>query len=73
MGLTRLGMYGSVTEAELVRARLEANGIASLVQADNASGTVPPLAAIEGIKVLVREEDLADAYEALERMLPSGG
>jgi hypothetical protein len=72
MGLTRLGIYGSTTEAELVRARLEANGIVALVQADNASGTVPPLGTIEGIKVLVREEDLADAYEALERMLPAG-
>lgn len=72
MGLTRLGTYGSTTEAELVRARLEANGIVSLVQADNASGNVPPLGTIEGIKVLVREEDLADAYEVLERMLPGG-
>lgn len=72
MGLTRLGTYGSTTEAELVRARLEANGIGALVQADNLSGTIPPLGVIEGIKVLVREEDLADAYEALERMLPGG-
>jgi hypothetical protein len=29
-------------------------------------------AASEGIRVLVRDEDLAEAYEALERMLPPG-
>ncbi len=72
MPLAKLGTYGSTTEAELVRARLEANGIDSLVQADDASGTVPSLGGIEGIRVLVREEDLADAYEVLERALPSG-
>lgn len=68
--LTTLGTYGSLTEAELVRARLSFSGIDSIVQADDVSGTLPTLGITQGIKVLVREEDLADALEALERMLP---
>ena len=72
MELVRVGTYRSVTEAELVRARLEANGIDSVVQADTGSGAVPMFAASEGIRVLVRDEGLAEAYEALERMLPAG-
>ena len=70
--LTSVGTYGSTTEAELVRARLEANGIRSMVQADDASGAVPSLGGIEGVRVLVRSDDLAIAYEVLERALPTG-
>ena len=72
MDLVILGTYGSTTEAEVVRARLEVNGIESAVQADVASGMVPVLAAVEGVRLLVRESDLAEAYEVLERMLPAG-
>ena len=72
MDLVILGTYGSTTEADVVRARLEVNGIESVVQADVASGMVPMFAAVEGVRVLVRESDLADAYEVLERMLPAG-
>jgi hypothetical protein len=72
MDLVKLGTYGSTTEAELVRARLEANGIDALVQADTAAGTAPMLAMTEGVRVLVRESDLAEAYTVLERMLPPG-
>ena len=68
--LTVLGTYGSVTEAELVRARLNAYGIDSIVQADDASGTFPTLGVTQGVRVLVRKEELADAFEAMERMLP---
>ncbi len=70
MELAQLGSYGSVTEAELVKARLEANGIDSVVQADNVGGTVPTLAFTRRVKVFVRDTDLAEAYEVLERMLP---
>ena len=73
MDLARVGTYGSVTEASLVKARLGAHGIEALVQADTAAGTVPNLAATEGVKVLVRQVDLAAALEILERMLPEPG
>ena len=67
-----MGIYQSSTEANLIKARLEANGIDSMVQADSASGAVPQLEAYSGVRVLVRPDDLAVALEALERMLPSG-
>jgi len=72
MALALLGIYGSLTEAELVKSRLAAAGVESMVSADTGSSTIPTLAASEGVKVLVRESDLAEAYEILERMLPSG-
>ncbi len=71
MDLVKLGTYGSTTEAELIRARLQVNGIDAVVQADVASGMVPVLAGVEGVRVLVRESDLAEAYLVLERMLPA--
>jgi hypothetical protein len=73
MDLARVGTYRSMTEASLVKARLEVNGIEALVQADTASGAVPFLEVTEGVKVFVRPEDLADALELLERMLPAPG
>ncbi len=70
MELKRLGTYSSSTEANLVRAKLEANGIDAMIQADSASGAVPQLEAYSGVKVLVRADDFADALEVMERQLP---
>lgn len=72
MALAVLGIYGSLTEAELVKSRLAAAGVESMVSADTGSSAIPTLAVSEGVKVLVRAGDLAEAYEILERMLPSG-
>ena len=72
MGLTVLGTYASVTEANLVRAKLDTYGIESVVERDVASGSIPTIEAVEGVKVLVRESDLAEAMDVLERMLPPG-
>ena len=72
MDLVRLGTYNSVTEANVVKARLESEGIEALVQADDLGSTTPFLGAIRGVRVLVREEDRALAMELLERMLPPG-
>jgi hypothetical protein len=69
--LKRIGIYSSTTEANLVKARLEANGIDAIIQADSASGAVPQLEAYSGVKVLVRPEDLEEALEVLERLLPA--
>jgi cell division protein FtsN len=73
MELSRVGTYRSMTEASLVKARLEVNGIDAVVQADTASGAVPFLAETEGVRVFVRPGDLATALEVLERMLPAPG
>jgi hypothetical protein len=72
MGLVRLATYNSITEANLVKARLESEGIDAIVQSDDLGSTTPTLGMVRGILVLVREEDRADAMEALERMLTSG-
>ena len=49
-----------------------AQGFEALVEADDAGSMVPNLDLVRGVKVFVKEVDLAEAYEVLERMLPSG-
>jgi type III secretory pathway lipoprotein EscJ len=72
MQLVRLGTYSSITEANLVKARLESEGIEALVQSDDLGSTTPTLGVVRGVIVLVREPDRARAMDVLERMLPSG-
>lgn len=71
MSLSRLAVFSSLTEANLVKARLEAHGIDSVIEADVGSSTLPVFERTEGVRVFVRPADLADAYEVLERMLPA--
>jgi hypothetical protein len=52
---------------------LEVNGIDAVVQGDSVSGAVPFLEVTQGVRVLVRPDDLAEALEVLERMLPAPG
>ena len=70
MELVRLGTYNTTTEANLVRAKLESAGIASVVQSDDLGATTPMLGTLRGVQVLVKESDRADAMEVLERVLP---
>lgn len=72
MDLVQVGKYSSMTEASLVKARLEGEGIESMVQADDLGSTTPMLGTIRGILVLVREEDRPRAMETLERMITDG-
>lgn len=72
MELVQIGMYSSSAEANLVKAKLAASGVDSMIQADSASGAVPQLEAYSGVKVLVRPGDTELALEILERMLPAG-
>jgi hypothetical protein len=72
MKLSRLGTYSTLTEATLVKAKLETFGIDAIVEADAGSSSLPTFNQIEGVKVLVRESDLSTAYEVLGRMLASG-
>ena len=58
--------YESRPEAELAKSTLEAAGIPAMVQSDTAGGMRDHLAwSGEGFRVLVREEDAADAHEVL--------
>lgn len=72
MQLKQLGIYNSLFEANLIRGKLETYGIDAIVQADTAAGATPGLEVFEGVRVFVKEDDLPEAYEVLERMLPSG-
>ncbi|MGB7861188.1 MAG: DUF2007 domain-containing protein [Acidimicrobiia bacterium] len=72
MRLIAVGTYTSIIEANLIKAKLETFGIDAVVEGDVAATSIPTIERIEGVKVLVREGDLPNAYEVLERMLPSG-
>jgi hypothetical protein len=70
--LVQLGTYTTLTEANLVKARLEAEGIAALIQSDDLGSMTPTLNTVRGVQVLVREDDRARAMDSLERMLGTG-
>jgi hypothetical protein len=53
-------------EAELAQSALQAAGIGSMVRGDDAGGVQPGLWTGEGVDVLVREEDTANALAILE-------
>ena len=59
--------FGDRIEAELAHSALEAAGIESMIQADDAGGLQPGLALSNGISVLVRIEDAVAAAEVLGR------
>jgi hypothetical protein len=63
--------FATEAEAEMAKSALQSAGIDAMIQADSAGGLRPHIAwASGGFKVLVREEDAADAHEALA---PVGG
>ena len=72
MELVKLGTYSTLTEANLIKAKLSMFGIDAVVQASGASSSLPTFDQVEGVRVLVRDSELADAYEVLERMLTAG-
>jgi hypothetical protein len=69
MELVSLGTYSSLTEANLIKARLESEGIPAIVQADDVGSMTPTLITVRGVQVLVRSADRPGAMETLERML----
>lgn len=71
MDLVRLGTFSTLTEANVVKARLESEGIDAMVQSDDLGSTTPTMITVRGVQVLVREGDRAVAMECLGRMLPS--
>jgi hypothetical protein len=53
-------------EAEIAKGYLEENGIAALIQADDAGGMRPDLAFMTGIRLLVETRHAARARELLD-------
>ena len=54
--------------AEMAAGLLEAEGIWTLVLADDAGGAYPALQFVQGVRLLVRPEDEEQAREILEAM-----
>jgi hypothetical protein len=64
--------YGSQPEADLAKSALEGAGIDAMIQADSVGGMRTHVAwSGAGFKVLVREEDVADARDVLETPAPT--
>jgi hypothetical protein len=57
--------FGSRPEAELARGLLESVGIPAFVSADDAGGMRPPLQLSQGVRLMIREADLARARRVL--------
>lgn len=70
MELVVIATYFSITEANVVRARLESEGIEAVVRSDDVGSTVPTMGAARGVAVMVSEGDRPRALDSLERMLP---
>ena len=65
-----VGMFGSRHDAEISRARLEAEGIDGWVRADDAGGYEPQLGLTNGVRLVVRAPFTALAMSVLEPVLP---
>jgi Putative prokaryotic signal transducing protein len=55
----------STIEAQIIVGLLEANGISAVVSADDAGGMEPQWQLTDGVRVLVRPEDLERAKELI--------
>ena len=63
--LESVGTYRNKIDAELAQGALEAADIEAMVSADDAGGLQPGLWVGEGVRVLVRDEDVERAREIL--------
>jgi len=65
--LVLIQAFGSQGEADLAKSMLESAGIDAMIQADTAGGMRPHIAwSALGFRVLVREEDVAEARGVLK-------
>jgi hypothetical protein len=67
-----LETFPSRIEAEMAQGILEAEGIETMVMADDAGGAYPMLQFVRGVKLLVAPEDEAQAKEILAAMQEGG-
>ncbi|HEO65742.1 MAG TPA: DUF2007 domain-containing protein [Spirochaetes bacterium] len=63
-----LATFTNEINAEIVRAKLEANGINSFVFKDDCGGMEPQLQLILGVQVLVDSEDIEKAKKLLRKV-----
>ncbi len=58
--------FTSDFDADFARTRLADAGIEAIVLRDDAGGMLPPFQMVEGVRLMVRRQDLARAQELLE-------
>ncbi len=71
-GLFIIKTFSRDTDARLAEAVLDANGIDSIVVADNAGGWLTYLDALHPIRLAVKEADVEVAIALLDGPAPSG-
>ncbi len=55
------------TEADMIKAQLESEGIECFLKGDNAGGTLGYLTATTGIDIMIRQDDEKKAAEVLRK------
>jgi len=65
-GLKLARKYMNDIDAEFGRLRLESEGIPAIVLKDDAGGMLPQFQMVEGVRLMVREEELERARELLD-------
>lgn len=70
--LTTLKIFNKRIEAEVIRSLLESNGIKSWILSDDAGNMYPSQAIINGVRLMVRNEDFNTAEELLSGMEEAG-
>lgn len=67
-----LRTYSNEAEARIAAAALEAHGVPSHIQADNAGGALPAMSVLFPIRLIVRRDDADFAAEILEGVTDAG-
>ena len=69
--LTTLKIINNRIEAEVLRSLLESSGIKSWILSDDAGSMYPSQASINGVRLMVRDEDFKTASELLASSGPA--
>ena len=69
--LTTLKIFNNRIEAEVLKSLLESSGIKSWILSDDAGSMYPSQASINGVRLMVRDEDFKIARELLARSEPA--
>jgi hypothetical protein len=64
-------IFNTRIEAEILRSLLESSGIKSWILSDDAGSMYPAQAIINGVRLMVRDEDFKTASELLARNKPA--
>jgi hypothetical protein len=68
--LTTLKIFNTRIEAEVLRSLLESSGIKSWILSDDAGSMYPAQAIINGVRLMVRNEDCKTAIELMAKNEP---